>query len=270
MTKIQFDPDEEGGLEIARTVVLERLRTDENWNQYDTSGNGFDRFVDYVGHEPKARKALAFLAQEVLWELIIQGAVAPGFAGNFSLPWFHITEYGKKVLAERTYLPHDPTGYLDRFRAEVGKHDASILAYLSESLNCFTRGCSIASVVMLGVASEKVFLNLCESLRNAIASTTEKSEFEDILKQMAIKPKMDSVTNKIQAIQRQFRAFTDDVDVRLTGIFNFIRCQRNELGHPRENPPKVTREDAYVYLRLFPSYCKIASDIITWLSQNKI
>jgi len=49
MSKINFDPNEEGGLELARAIVLERLRNDRGWNQYDPSGSGFDRFVEYVG-----------------------------------------------------------------------------------------------------------------------------------------------------------------------------------------------------------------------------
>ena len=31
MSKIYFNPNEEGGLELARTIVLERLRKDKDW-----------------------------------------------------------------------------------------------------------------------------------------------------------------------------------------------------------------------------------------------
>ena len=165
MSKINFDPDEEGGLELARAIVLERLRNDRYWNQYDRSGSGFDRFVEYVGDPTKGRRELAFLAQDVLWEFMIQGMIGPGLnIDNFNLPFFHITVYGEKVLNKGEFLPHDPTGYLERFRKETPSIDSTVESYLAESLNCFTRGSLIASVVMLGVASERTFQLLCESL----------------------------------------------------------------------------------------------------------
>ena len=49
MSKINFDPKEPGGLELARAIVLERLRNDKSWRQYDLGGEGFDQFVEYSG-----------------------------------------------------------------------------------------------------------------------------------------------------------------------------------------------------------------------------
>ena len=202
MSKIKFDPNEKGGLELAREIILERLRNDTNWNQFDISGTGYDRYVEYIGDPYQGKEKLQFLAQDVLWEFMIQGIIAPGLnVSNPNLPWFHITDYGKKVLASGEFLPHDPTGYLERFHNEITNPDPTVESYLSESLNCFTRGNFIASVVMLGIASERAFLLLCESLLSAIADPTKKSKFRKILELRAIKPKMDWVSNKIQAIQ---------------------------------------------------------------------
>ena len=66
MDKIRFDPNEKGGLELARVVVLQRLREDENWNQHSTVSLGFDRYVDYIGDPDAGRQRLASLAQDVL------------------------------------------------------------------------------------------------------------------------------------------------------------------------------------------------------------
>ena len=272
MSKITFDPNEEGGLELARTIVLERLRNDKHWEQYDPSGSGFDRFVEYVGDPEHGRQKLVSLAQDVLWEFMIQGVVAPGLnVSNPNLPFFHITDYGRKVLIEGEFLPHDPTGYLERFRNETPSLDSTVELYLAESLNCFTRGSLIASVVMLGVASERTFQLLCDSLLNAIADTTEKSKFQEILDKRAMKPKMDWVLNKIQAMQSKSpRPLPDNVNIMLASIFDFIRCQRNDLGHPQEKPPKVTREDAYVNLRIFPSYFKMVNQVIDYFDNNQV
>jgi len=272
MSRIKFDPNEEGGLELARAIVLERLRNDSGWRQYDLSGEGFDRFVEYVGDQGSGRRRLASLAQDVLWEFMIQGIIAPGLdVHNPNFPWFRITDYGRRVLSEREFLPHDPTGYLERFRREVTSCDPTVESYLSESLNCFTRGCLIASVVMLGVASERVFLLLCECLANAISDSSEKAKFQKILESTAMKPKMDWVLNKVGVIQSATpRPLPDNVNIMLATIFDFIRCQRNNLGHPQENPPKVTRDDAYVNLRIFPNYYKMVMQVIDYLSSHKI
>lgn len=269
--RITFNQSEEGGLELARAIVLERLRNDTNWNQFERTAVGFDRFVEYVGVQHAGRDKLAILTNEVLWEFIFQRIISPGLnSSNPELPFFHITEYGNKVLREEEYVPHDPTGYLERFRSQIPNYDPTVESYLEESLNCFVSGNLIASIVMLGVASERIFLLLCESLSNSIVNPTEKANFENILKSNAIKPKMDWVLRKIETIQNQRpRPLPDNANIMMTVVFDFIRRQRNDLGHPQENPPKITREEAFVNLKIFPTYFKIANQVIEYLNNNR-
>ncbi len=270
--KIQFDADATDGLEVTRAIVLERLRKESHWNQYDITGEGFDKYVDYVGDKRRARERLILGAQEILWELMIQGVITPGLnVQNPNLPWFRLTEYGGKVVATGEYLPHDPTGYLARLHAEIKNIDATVEAYLKESLNCFERGNYIASVVMLGISSERVFLQLCTEVLNAIQDAREKEKFNKILKQNAIKPKLDWLLSKFQGMENgAAQHFPDNVNIMLAAIFDFIRCQRNDLGHPRDRLPKVAREDAFVNLRLFPSYVKTAGDLAVYFNKNRI
>lgn len=273
MNKIPFDPRADDGLEIVRIIVLERLRGDNSWNQINYySETEFDGFVEYIGDANQSKTKLLTLVQDVFWEFIIQGILAPGLnLSNPNLPWFHLTEYGKKVVKVGEFLPHDSTGYLRRFQTEIGIPDATVEIYLKESLDCFTRGNYIASVVMLGVASERAFLILCDALLNALASSSEKSKFENLLKKNAIKPKEDWVLNKIELIQgARPKPLPDNVNVMLTVIFDFIRSQRNNLGHPQETPPTVTREDAFVNLRLFPRYYKMLNQVVEYLTTTTV
>lgn len=78
MEKIKFDFKEPGGLEIVRLIVFERLRNDNDWKQFDVSGVGYDKYVEYIGNEIFGREKLIFLASEILWECMIQGIIAPG------------------------------------------------------------------------------------------------------------------------------------------------------------------------------------------------
>lgn len=272
MNKIEFDPNEEDGLELARTIVINRLQSDSHWNQFENTGQGFEKDVKYIGDEHEGRKKLAILTNEVLWEFIFQRIISPGVnEGNPHLPFFHITDYGKKVLNEEEFQPHDPTGYLERFRRDIPEYDLTVESYLSESIHCFITSNLIASIVMLGVASERTFLLLCKSLHDSIENPKEQSKFEKILKRNAIKPKMDAVLNKINTIQsRSPKPLPDNVNIMLIAIFDFIRIQRNDLGHPQEIPPKTSREEALVNLRIFPAYYKMVTQVIDYLSMNRV
>jgi hypothetical protein len=273
MAKIPFNPNEDGALEAVRTIVLERLRRDQNWNQlnqYDLSS--FNPYVEYSETHIAVFQKFLIYVQDVFWELITQGVLAPGIALDMpNLPWFHITDYGRKVLKSEEPIPHDPTGYLQHCGKEIGAIDATVEAYLRESLNCFVQGCYLASMMMLGIASERVFLLLCGALWDALAVKKEKSDFEAVLACWAMKPKQDWVQKKFESLPKGVRKqLPDNVGVMLTTVFDFIRVQRNDLGHPRQDPPSVGREEAFIYLRMFPRYYKTVNQAIRFLASNKV
>jgi hypothetical protein len=56
----------------------------------------------------------------------------------------------------------------------------------------------------------------------------------------------------------------------VTAIYDFVRAQRNELGHPRKKPPTVTQEDAFVNLQVFPRYYQTAEEVLAFLGANKV
>ena len=56
----------------------------------------------------------------------------------------------------------------------------------------------------------------------------------------------------------------------LVTIYDLMRCQRNELGHPREAPPNMHRQDAFVNLQIFPRYYEIAEQMRAFLANNLV
>lgn len=78
---------------------------------------------------------------------------------------------------------------------------------------------------------------------------------------------MDWILNKTQLLRKHL---PDNVNIMLNTIFDFIRCQRNDLGHPQQTPPNVTRDDAFVNLRIFPNYYKMVNQVIDYLNKNSI
>jgi hypothetical protein len=201
--KIPFDP-QKPDLDTVRQIVFERLLRDTTWNHLDQTGDGFAPFADYASNERSGRHVLLFLAQEVFWQLVVEGILAPGMdSDNLKLPWFHITKYGRDVLAANEPQPYDPMGYLTRLRERIANPDPTVTAYLAESLETFRKGNRVSSTVMLGIAAERVFLLLCDSLAGALSNATEKAAFTKLRDRFPMKPKLDWVHTKIQKIQDQ-------------------------------------------------------------------
>ena len=56
----------------------------------------------------------------------------------------------------------------------------------------------------------------------------------------------------------------------VTAIYDMIRMQRNDVGHPRENPPRLTQGDAHANLLVFPRYYETAEVVRRFLSTRKV
>lgn len=189
-------------------------------------------------------------------------------ASNLNLPFFHVTRYGREVLKAGPANPHDPTGYFGRLSEKVPRSDPTVLAYLTESMNSFLHGDRVASTVMLGIAAERVFLLLCESLASALADPAEQKDLGRILGRFAMNPKLQWLHQKIQSIKAS--GFPENANIMVTAIYDYVRGQRNDLGHPREQPPAVTQEDAFVNLQVFPRYYETAEEVRAFLATNKV
>jgi hypothetical protein len=266
--KIPFDPNSKTAIEAVREVIFERLRQERGrWNQLDPTGSGFQ---DYAASEgPDARRALLFHSQQIYVELLAQGIIAPGSDyNNLKLPFFHVTPYGTSVLDALPANPYFPTKYLLHLKEHLPGADATVLAYMSESLETFARGNHIAATVMLGIAAERVFLILCDSLVAAIQDTAEKKEFQQRLDRRIMKPKLDWVNQKFQSIRGM--GFPDNAAIMAMTVYDLLRFQRNELGHPRETPPSISRPDAFVNLQVFPRYYAVAEQVRAFLATHQV
>ena len=65
-------------------------------------------------------------------------------------------------------------------------------------------------------------------------------------------------------------ALSVPVDQMVTTVYDLLRFQRNELGHPRETPPSITRADAFVNLQIFPRYYLIAEEVRKFLEAQAV
>jgi len=124
---------------------------------------------------------------------------------------------------------------------------------------------------MLGGASEQAILLLIENYGNAIGNPNSRQTFE------ANVQKASSIFRKYDIFEKHFSAhkglmpqsLTENVDTLLRGIFDLIRNSRNDAGHPASGTP-TSRDIVYSHLRLFTPYYKRISELIAWLTINKL
>lgn len=211
------------------------------------------------------------LVSEIIWELLLQGVIAPGFNdSNLQLPFIHLTEYGKECIEAGEYIPQDKEGYLSRLQADIGRDiDDIVLLYLRESLQTFARGSYLSSVLTLGVASERCVDLLETACAEAISNPEKKSAFAKSIKNSgrSVKRRFDTVRELLLG-QDLTPELKDALDIQLSGIFTLMRYTRNDAGHPTGRV--FDRDTAHAGLLLFPQYCKRVYDLVTYLQEGKL
>ena len=247
-----------------RPLVFKALRTNDGTHPVDVAGYVDDKTTAY---EPADEWAV----REILWELLVQGILAPGACGGKpDLPWFHLTEYGTQCLEEDAVVPHDPDAYLKRLKQSIGQTlDDIVLAYTTESLHTFLSGCYMAATVMLGVASERCVDLLIEAYVNGSANASDKKAFDHEVKRAgrSVKRRFDVLRGNLLANLPP--ALEDGLETDLdSGIFTLIRRSRNDAGHPAGC--LVDRDTARANLLLFPGYCKRVYALTGYLSSGAV
>lgn len=88
-----------------------------------------------------------------------------------------------------------------------------------------------------------------------------------------MKPKQDWVYAKLLEMDENRKKLPDDfpesTPLMVTGIYDLIRQQRNELGHPRDVPPVMERGLLEASLFLFSQYYRSAEQLHSYLTSHK-
>lgn len=179
--------------ELLRHLLFTYLKSNQK-TQLTTIYSGVATLAVDGGHVPQSSNCVPgaehysvdilpesdrLVLQELTWELIIQGILAPGSnLSNPNLPFVRLTEYGKRCLAECTILPHDYGTYLQAIEEVASSTDPTFLLYLKESVGAFNKTLYISCVVNLGIASEQLTLLLIEAFKDALRSPAHRTKFE--------------------------------------------------------------------------------------------
>lgn len=206
------------------------------------------------GAHPHLNKEDEGMVREVFWELFRQGIITLGIDScNPNFPFFKISHYGEKLLSdEKLYFFHDVSTYQDAIQKEIPDVHENIVLYLKEAMQAFRSGCLLSSTVMLGVAAEYAFQILLDTINNNVKY---RDDYLNVFAEKFVGAKINKfqqiLSTKKKALPREI---LEDLDTHFAGIQAIIRTSRNSAGHPTGQI--MQREQVYVLLNLFITYCK--------------
>lgn len=229
------------------------------------------RFFD--GYLPKTIRTTTGCRPHEVWEalygLIADGLVYLDPGGQSATDnWrWKLSERGIKAVSGGPWEPYDPEGYLRRLRRQVPDLDPVAYRYVQEALQAFNARCYLACSVMLGVASEQVFVGLANSVVNALGSSAEK------LRQV-----LDNSKSSQNARFQQLRArlepmrntLPDDLGDNLTmdAVADLLRITRNDAGHPTGR--SVDEDTAYTHLQMAARYLGKMTALAQYFDQQSV
>ena len=191
--------------------------------------------------------------QEILWELLVQGVLAPGKNSlNLNLPFVHLTEYGSQCIEDGRILAHDPDRYVERLRETAGDGvDDFVLHSVREALTVFLSGSWSSAVILLARAAEHLF----DRLANASICAGHRDGRGT--KRLEESPRFSR--SRAHAVVRslQHRSLSpplaESIEPQLNGLLALIQLSRNQDGSPRWAQP--SRDQVLGFFLLFPEQC---------------
>ena len=205
---------------------------------------------------------------DAVWDLIAEGVLRPGSEKYTELPYIHLTEHGRRVLAE-DFGPHDPEGYIKHLKSLVPMIDGTIERYVVEAVANFRSHSYLSASVMLGCASEKLFLLLLDSYCNHLPAA-DRSTFEAKLRKVRWMGAMHGVFMKQfhdvlshELLPIEGKEWISERADALQFVLEHFRKNRNEAGHPTGQA--LSKDIIFGHLLMFPAYCRSVYLLIDWL-----
>ena len=191
--------------------------------------------------------------QEILWELLVQGVLAPGKNSlNLNLPFVHLTDYGSQCLEDGRILAHDPDRYIERLMETVGDGmDDFVLHSVREALTVFVSGSWCSAVVLLARAAEHLF--------DRLANASIRAGHRDGRGTKRLEESSRFSHRQAHAVIRSLQhrslpsSLAESIEPRLNGLLTLIQLSRNQDGSPRWSQP--SRDQVLGFFLLFPEQC---------------
>ena len=165
-----------------------------------------------------------------------------------------LTTKGIESNPDRTFIIGDaPSAIINELEQDVGKLDVVVKQYYLESLRAHNAELYIASILCLGVASERAVDWFAESVKGFCPASFQKTLENKMNQNISSLTKYLSDTI-IPAIFDKNEKTTKDLRKQLGWHAQLYRENRNEAGHPQEVVQNWSEEDQWIPLRQFPRF----------------
>ena len=244
-------------------LVLEALKTNQRSQYRNLAQKVIElaRSRNLIGAQAHLEEhRIIDLVREALWQCLVKHIIIFGSDNaNESWPFYRLTEYGLSVLDSVNPQPYDPDGFLRHFRAAVPNAHPAVDSYLAEGVRAFNAGCLPAAAVMLGCASEKLLLMLCEQFEASITDATKQTKFaSDIASKWQVAHKYQILKSRLDqmvAAKALPHEHAETIAGELPSGFELLRRCRNAAGHP-DVPGTVDSDTVFLNLRAFVEYAR--------------
>ena len=202
--------------------------------------------------------------QEVLWELLVQGVLAPGKNSlNLNLPFVHLTEYGTQCLDDGRILAHDPDRYIARLTETIETEiDDLVLHSVRAALDVFLTGRWTTSVILLARAAEVLFDRLANVLISAQKHDNGESH-ESTATPRSSRRRAQAVIQALQQCSSLPAIVSESIEPQINGLLSLLQLSRNQDGSPRW--PQSSRNQVLGFFLLFPEQCSFVYHLVTAL-----
>lgn len=236
-------------------------------------GQARDRRLYFIARDFRERKPNSGLTQHGLmakvWDWISRGLVYFDISQPATSNWdLCLTERGSRYIAEEEENPYnDSVWYACLIKNAQGLSEVA-KQYAQEAIKSFANNLYISCHVMVGVASEFVIVRMAHAMahsgliegRDLILKAVEnpRLSIRELFNKM--RPELEKAKGKIPG------NLADNMSIWLDSMFDVIRVNRNEAGHPKGS--NVGREESVMVLRCFVKYMSKACRLICHLEQG--
>lgn len=168
-------------------------------------------------------------------------------------------------------LPFEIERFPDLLVEKIPEIDPIIVRFVREAIISFKANSLLGCAFLLGGASEKAILLLIEKYTNAIEDDDQRTKFTNRVSGKFISKSFDEFKRSYKSSKNKPEGYgwSNDLEVKIEGIFQFCRICRNETGHPHL-PPNLDKGVLLANMGQFVKYIEDLYSLIRFYEQNKV
>ncbi|WP_339688267.1 hypothetical protein [Gimesia maris] len=232
-----------------------------------------DRRLYFIAREFNGKQSDYRVTQYSLipmaWDWISRGLAYFDISQPAPSNWdLRLTEKGKRYIEEEEENPYnDNIWYASLLKKAVGISDIE-KQYAQEAIKAFVNELYVACHVLIGVSSESVIIRMAHAMAKSdlieghesisIAVGNPRIGIRELFSKM--RPELEKAKKRIPG------NLADNMSIWLDSMFDVIRVNRNDAGHPTGST--LSKEDSIMVLRCFVTYMSKACRLINYLDET--